>query len=180
MELLAGVSALLAIPALVLALVFGVLFFLGRGRHYGPLNDVASAAVMFLLVLPAIAVRDTIGDDPTWFGVVTWIAVAGMIFAGISQLLLVIGMITLNVSFIAGGIGFVPVVAWLTGLSWLSIEGGAPQAAVGWTMAIGLVFVAAIVVLFRTPLNVRLGLATAGTVAIATSLLLLGVDLIST
>jgi len=179
MYLWAGLSAFLAIPALLLALVFGALFFLGRGRHYGPLNDIASAALLLLLIPPAIAINDLIGSDPAWFAAVTWIAIAGMVIAAVGQVLLVLGAISLNTSFITGGIGFLPVVAWLMALTYLSLGNGTPSAGMGWSMLVGLILIAALVVLFRLPLTMRIGMATGASAAIAVSFFFLGLELVS-
>ena len=101
MYLLAGISTLLAIPALLLAGFFGGLFFLGRGERYGPLNDLFFALTMYLIILPAIAVVNLADEQVgAWFDVVTWIAVMGMVIAGVGQVLLVVGGISLQTSFI--------------------------------------------------------------------------------
>ena len=53
---LAGISALLAIPALLISGIFWALFPDDAGDVYGSLNDFFVALTMVLLVLPALAV----------------------------------------------------------------------------------------------------------------------------
>ncbi len=178
MDVAAGLSAFLAIPALLAALIFGLLFFLGRGRHFGPLNDVAIAVALLLLILPAIALNDLVGA-PTWFAAITWVAVAGMILAAVGQLLLVVGVIGLNTSFVTGGIGFLPVVVWFAAFAFLSLRDGVPSPAVGWSMLVGLVPIAVLVVLFRLSLRPQLVLATVACIGMALSFLFLGLGLVS-
>ena len=72
MYLLAGISTFLVIPALLLSGIFGALFFLRRGDHYGPLNDLFFALSLFLLILPVIAVNDLANEQVgMWFDAVT-------------------------------------------------------------------------------------------------------------
>ena len=139
MYLIAAISAFLAIPALVLAGLFGVLFFSGRGGRYGPLNDLFSALAIFLMILPAIAVNTAAGKQVgVWFDVVTWAAVAGMVVAGVGQGLLVAGRISLQTSFVTGGSGILPVLVWMVGLAVISIRYGDPGPLVGWASATSL------------------------------------------
>src|SRR5437660_352283 len=101
---IAGVSALLAIPALLLSGLFLALFFGGRGAQFGPLNDFFVAINLFLLVPPALAIRTAVGGQAgAWFTIVTWLAIAGMVLAGVGQLLLIAGVISLQASFVTGG-----------------------------------------------------------------------------
>jgi len=115
---LAVVSAFVAIPSLVLAGYYAVLFFGGRGDRYGPLNDFFSATTLLLLILPAIGVwlvaRDATG---VWLDIVTWLAVGGMAIGAAGQFLLIMGGISLETSFTTGGLGIVPVFAWWTALA---------------------------------------------------------------
>jgi len=51
----AGIAALLAIPALVMSVVFIVLFFRGAGSAFGPLNDLSSILSAGLTAGPTAA-----------------------------------------------------------------------------------------------------------------------------
>ncbi|MBI4329609.1 MAG: hypothetical protein HY685_07075 [Chloroflexi bacterium] len=130
---LGGVSALLAIPALWLAGVFLALFFGGAGERYGPLNDIFSAIALLLLILPALAVYLLLrGQTGMWLAIVTGLAVAGILVAAGGQLLLVLGVIDLQTSFVTGGVGIAPVFLWLVALALLALGSGHLPAMVGW------------------------------------------------
>ncbi len=130
---LAGASALLAIPALLLAGLFLALFFGGRGAHYGPLNDIFSALSLLLLILPAIAIYASAqAAAGAWLAVVTWLAVAGMVIGAAGQVLLVVGVINLQTSFVTGGIGILPVLAWAISIAVLSLGLRQLSASLGW------------------------------------------------
>ncbi len=132
---LAGASAWLTIPALLLAGLFLALFFGGRGAFYGPLNDIFSALSLLLLILPAIAIYVSAHEAAgSWLAVVTWLAVAGMVIGAAGQILLVVGVINLQTSFITGGIGIVPVLAWAVAIAVLSLGFRQLSASLGWLM----------------------------------------------
>src|SRR3990170_3512253 len=93
----AGYSALLAIPALLLAGVFLALFFGGFGDRYGPLNDIFSTLMLLLSVAPALAVAGLLSEQTGgWFGVLTGLAVVGMLIGAVGQMALVLGGISLQ------------------------------------------------------------------------------------
>jgi hypothetical protein len=129
----AGGSALLAIPALLLSGLFAALFFGGAGFLFGPLNDFFVALTLFLLAPPALALRTAVGNRAgTWFTVLTWLAIAGMLLGGIGQLLLIVGVISLQTSFLTGGVGITPVLAWSVGIAVLALGMGALPRPLGW------------------------------------------------
>lgn len=178
---LAGASALLAVPVLLLAGVFLALFFGGRGERFGALNDLFTAIGLLLLAAPAVAVyvvaRDATGG---WFFILTITAVAGMALAAIGQVLLVLRVIDLQTSFVTGGIGILPVLAWVGATVWLALSGHLLPAAVGWfgaaTLASAALLTVASVVRLSSavwPLSVVL-LAALGGWLIALGLGLLG------
>ena len=167
---LAGASALLAVPVLVLSGVFLALFFGGRGERFGRLNDLLTAIGLLLLVAPAAAVylisRDTTGE---WLLVLTIAAVAGMALAAAGQILLVLRVIDLRTSFVTGGIGVVPVLAWVGATVWLALSGHVLPEAIGWlgaaTLASAALLTVASVVRLDTavwPLSVVLMAAIGG------------------
>ncbi|MEP6872512.1 MAG: hypothetical protein ABI939_11785, partial [Anaerolineaceae bacterium] len=128
----AGVSALLALLALLLAGTFLVLFF-RRGQPYGSLNDFFSALALLLLILPAAAVYVVAWNDVGWWLLLLTIAaVAGMALAAAGQLLLILRIIDLRTSFVTGGVGIAPVLAWLGGTAWLALAQHLLPEAVGW------------------------------------------------
>jgi protein-S-isoprenylcysteine O-methyltransferase Ste14 len=102
---MAGISAFLATPAVALAMLFWVQFSVTRENRFGVLNDIAVVVALILLILPAIAVGDLLADADGWFGVLSWIAIAGLVLAALGQVLLISGAISLQTSFVTGGIG---------------------------------------------------------------------------
>lgn len=129
----APTSAYLAVITLVLSGVALTLFFGGVHYVFGPINDVLVAATLFLLIPPALALRQVTDDRAgAWFTVVTWLAIAGMVEAAAGQLLLVAGVIDLQTSFVTGGIGIVPVLVWIGAVSYLAVGNGVVDRQVGW------------------------------------------------
>ncbi len=130
---LAGSSTLLAIPVLLLSGLFLALFFGGRGEIYGSLNDLFSALSLLLLILPAIAVYvNTQAAAGSWLVAITSLAVAGMVVGAAGQVLLVTGVINLQTSFVTGGVGIVPVLAWAISIAVLSLGLRQLSASLGW------------------------------------------------
>lgn len=127
---IAPTSAYVAVITLVLSGVALTLFFGGAGYVFGPINDVLVAATLLLLIPPALAVKRLAGDR-TWLTVVTWVAIAGMVEAAAGQLLLVVGVIDLQTSFITGGIGILPVLVWIGAVSYLALREGTVSKATG-------------------------------------------------
>jgi hypothetical protein len=132
---LASWSALAAIAALVVSAVALALFFGGAGDAWGPVNDTFVALTLLLLVLPLVAVWRLAPDDiGPWFGILTLLAVAGALVAAAGQVLLVVGAIGLNTSFVTGGLGILPVVAWAVGFAYLVFTRDVVGVEVGWLL----------------------------------------------
>jgi hypothetical protein len=153
---LGSISALLAIPAVGAAMVFWVLFWTGKGEAYGPLNDVAVAAALFLMIAPALAISGASPPDLAWLPLLGWAAAAGMAIAGAGQLLLVARVIRLNMSFVTGGIGILPVLIWMVVLAYAGIVRGTPSTSIGWTAALVLVLIVPAAVTARASKRVAL------------------------
>ncbi len=181
MFLSAGISAFLAIPALALSGYFGALFSLRKGDHYGPLNDVFFALAVFLLILPAIAVNDLANQQVgVWFDTVTWAAVAGMVVADVGQTLLVVRAISLQASFTTGGLGILPVLAWMASMAVVSLRNAVPDEPVGWAMTVSLALMIPTALLPAMSVKMSLRLSVAGVLGLALVawLLALGIDLL--
>jgi hypothetical protein len=135
----AGVSAFLAITFLIVSGVTLALFFSGAGSFWGPVNDLATTVALLALVLPVLAV-DHLARERTdiWLEVVSVAAIAGIILAATGQLLLVLGLIRLETSFVTGGVGILPVFAWLVAVAVLALGMGLLPAHIGW-LAIGVI-----------------------------------------
>ncbi len=105
-----------AAVTLVASMIAISLFFGGAGAFWGPVNDLLVVATV-LLLLPAVAVlpglvRPAVGS---WFTVLSVAAAVGVAVIATGQVALVAGLITLDVSFLTGGIGILPVIAWIGG-----------------------------------------------------------------
>jgi hypothetical protein len=138
----AGYSAIAAIVALIISGVTIALFFGGAGSFWGPVNDVFTALTAILLILPILAVLRLAPDDiGPWFGVLSVAATLGALLIAVGQLLLVAGVISLDSSFLTGGIGVLPFLLWLVGLAYLVLTRDVMSVVVGYL--IGGVLVAA-------------------------------------
>lgn len=132
----AGYSAYAAIATLVVAAVTIALFFGGAGQFWGPVNDVFVSLTTLLLILPVVAVLLLAGDEAGWwFTAVSWLAIAGLLLVAVGQLLLVTGMISLNASFLTGGVGIAPFVLWALATIWTAWTFGTPSMMVGFLLA---------------------------------------------
>lgn len=129
---LAGISAAAAIPALFLSAVALALFFGGAGDRWGPVNDVLVALTLLLLILPVLVLPGRIEEEEGWFVALGYVAVAGILVASIGQLLLVARVISLNTSFVTGGVGILPLLAWWAAVVYLALAAGTVPAEIGW------------------------------------------------
>jgi len=120
---LAFISALIAAPVLVLAVIYGRLFFKTRRAEYGRLNDIFAAIVLALLILPALATFKSVGATHGWFKTLAGLAIVGIVVGTTGQVLLVLRKISLKTSFITGGLCIVPVSVWLFSLAFLWLKG---------------------------------------------------------
>lgn len=135
----AGYSAAAALVSLILSGITIALFFGGAGSVFGPLNDLFTALALGFLVLPVVALWMLVRDDAgAWFGIVSLLALVGIAVGAGGQVLLVLGAIPLETSFVTGGIGIVPVLAWAAALAWESFRSPALSDLVGWTTAVAL------------------------------------------
>lgn len=132
---LAAASAVAAIATLLIAGLSLAFFFGGAGSFWGPVNDVFSALSLLLLVPVMLAVLRLAPDDiGPWFAIVTLAAVAGALLGAIGQVLLVAGGISLQTSFVTGGIGIMPVLAWAIGLAVLVFTRDMLSVVAGWLL----------------------------------------------
>lgn len=140
----AGYSAMAAIVALIVSGVTIALFFGGAGTFWGPINDLFVALTAILLILPIVAALRLAPDDiGPWFVVLSVTAVIGALLIAVGQLLLVAGAINLEASFVTGGAGVVPVLAWMVGLAYLVLTRDIMSVVVGY-LVIGALVAAAL------------------------------------
>lgn len=177
---LAAASAFLAIPSLLLAGYYLVLFFGGKGDRYGPLNDFFSATTLVLLILPAICIYAIARRETgPWFDIVTWLAVSGMALAATGQFLLIMGGISLETSFMTGGAGILPILAWWTALAVLAVGRHLLWAPMGWLVIASLGLSVLLVAVWGLRLKAAVWPTTAGLLlALVAWLAALGWDLL--
>ena len=138
----AGASTVVAIVALVAAGITIALFFGGAGYFWGPVNDLFTIVTVLALILPILAVDRLAGANGVgWIRIVTVAAILGSLLIATGQLLLVLGVIELQTSFVTGGVGFIPIMVWLVAMVVLAFGSGALPAPIGWAAAGVLAFV---------------------------------------
>ena len=151
----AGLSAAIAIPLLVISGIALALFFGGQGAFWGPVNDIFISLTMIALLLPIVAVDRLAAGSVPWMRVVSIVAFASCIVIAVGQVALVVGLISLQSSFVTGGIGFLGVIVWLIALVVLSFGLGILPSIVGWLSAatLALIVVEAVVSMTTTGLG---------------------------
>src|SRR5439155_4878885 len=107
------------------------------------------------LILPMLAVARLAGDHGApWVAILTTAAVAGLVLIAVGQTLLIVGRLSLDGSYVTGGIGVVPVLAWIVLVAILSLNSGILPSTVGWlavaTLA-AIVIVSIVAVVTRGP-----------------------------
>ena len=138
----AGASAVVSLIALVVSGVALALFFGGAGAFWGPVNDMFLVVTVLALILPILAVDRLAAEQGAgWMRLVSIAAIIGAILIAVGQTALVIGALSLEGSFVTGGIGFIPIVGWLVALAILSLGSGALPPLVGWAAVAVLVLI---------------------------------------
>ena len=111
---LAGVSSWVALVAFVLSGIALALFFGGAGQFWGPVNDALIVVTVLALIPAVVAVARLTGNRAAPFlAVLTVATVAGLVLVAVGQTLLIVGRLSLEGSYVTGGIGIVPFLAWL-------------------------------------------------------------------
>ena len=150
----AGASAVVSLIALIISGITIALFFGGAGYFWGPVNDLFIVVTVLALILPMLAVdRLAAANGIGWMRIVTIVAILGAVLIATGQMLLVLGVISLETSFVTGGVGFIPIVVWLVALIILSFVSGTLPAPIGW---------AAVGVLALIVVEAVVGTATSG------------------
>ncbi len=152
---LAGVSSWIALVALVLSGIALALFFGGAGQFWGPVNDGLIVVTAIALLPVVVAVARMAGDRAApWVAIVSVATVAGLILIAVGQTLLIVGRLSLDGSYVTGGIGVIPVLAWIVLVAALSLGGGVLPSSTGWlavaTLA-AIVVISAIAIVTRGP-----------------------------
>lgn len=123
---LASISTWVAMIALVLSGIALALFFGGAGAFWGPIND-GFIVVTAIGLIPAVLAVDRLasGDGSLWVRLLTVAAIAGLVVMAAGQTLLIVGRLSLEGSYVTGGIGVVPFIAWIVLVAVLGLGGGA-------------------------------------------------------
>jgi len=130
----AGASAVVSLIALVVSGVALALFFGGAGAFWGPVNDMFLVVTVLALILPILAVdRIAAGQGVGWMRLVSIVTLLGVVIIAVGQTALVLGLLTLDGSYVTGGIGFIAIMVWLVALAILSFGSGVLAPLVGWT-----------------------------------------------
>jgi hypothetical protein len=130
---LAGAAAGIAVLTLVISGIALALFFGGAGAVWGPINDLFVAITVLLLIPAMVALmRLAPAEVGAWFTLISFLAIAGAVAVATVQLLLVVGVIDLQASFLFGGISILPVIAWGVAMAYLGLAHGVPTSLGGW------------------------------------------------
>jgi len=153
---LAGVSSWIALVALVLSGIALALFFGGAGEFWGPVNDALIVLTAIALIPAVLAVQRLAGDRAApWVSILTIATIAGLVLIALGQTLLIVGRLSLDGSYVTGGIGVIPVLAWIVLVAALSLGGGVLPTTTGWLAVATLVLIvamSAIAVVTRGPI----------------------------
>ena len=145
---LAGVSSWIALVALVLSGIALALFFAGAGEFWGPVNDALIVLTAIALIPAVVAVQRLAGDrGAPWVAGLTVATIAGLILIAVGQTLLIVGRLSLEGSYVTGGIGVIPVLAWIVVVAALSLGGGVMPSTTGWLAVATLVLIVALSVI---------------------------------
>lgn len=152
----AGLASWVALVALVLSGIALALFFAGAGAFWGPVND-ALIVVTVLALLPAVSATARLAGERAgpWVTIVTVAAIAGLVLIAVGQSLLIIGRLSLEGSYVTGGVGVVPVIAWIVLVAVLALGAGVLPASTGWLAVatlVAIVLVSVIAAVTRGPL----------------------------
>jgi hypothetical protein len=167
LERLAGPSTWVALAAFVLSAIALALFFGGAGQFWGPVND-ALIVVAVLAMIPAVLAVDRLAGDvgAPWTRIVTVAALAGIVLMATGQTLLIIGRLSLEGSYVTGGIGVIPFLAWIVLVALLALSGGVVPRSVGWLAVASLGAIVACSLLAAFTRGPVLWVATIGLVAV--------------
>jgi hypothetical protein len=129
---LAGWSTVLSAIALVISGIALAIFFAGPGEPFGSIND-AFIAISLIALIPAVLAVDRLSDGhlAPFVRIVTIAAIAGIVLASVGQILLIVRVITLEDSYVTGGLGILPVLAWFVLVPILALGAHVLPATVG-------------------------------------------------
>jgi hypothetical protein len=151
----------------VLSAIALALFFGGAGEFWGPVNDALIVVTAVALIPVAIAVARVVGSNGSpWVGIVTVAAIAGLVLMATGQTLLIAGRLSLDGSYVTGGLGLLPFLAWIGLVAVLSLASGVLPSTVGWLAALSLAAVVAEAVVAAISMGPPLWVTSVALVAI--------------
>jgi hypothetical protein len=175
---LAGWSAAIAVVTLVISGIALAIFF-RIGEPWGSINDAFIVLTALALIPPMLAIDPLAGDQAGWLRAVTIAAIAGALLISIGQTLLIVRVISLEGSYVTGGIGVLPVLVWVVALMVLAFATGVISTTIGWTALASLVMVVAMSVVGAVTLGPALWVAAVALlVALAAWLVALASELL--
>ncbi len=132
-----GYAAFSIIPLLIASGIAFWLFLNGAGAIFGPINDLLVAVSLALLALPVLA--HPLDRRPARRAVVRrrqrCSRSSGIAVAAVGQVLLVLGVIPLEASFVTGGLGILPVLVWALAVGIIAGRIDALPDQLGWVTA---------------------------------------------
>lgn len=138
----AGASAVVSLIALVISGVALALFFGGAGAFWGPVNDMFLVVTVLALILPILAVdRLAAQQGVGWMRFVSIATIVGVVVIAVGQTALVLRLLTLDGSYVTGGIGFIAIIVWLVALPILAFGSAVLPSTVGWAAIAVLVLI---------------------------------------
>jgi hypothetical protein len=163
---LASWSTWVSLVALVISGVALAIFFAGPGEPFGSIND-AFIALALVALIPAVLAVDRLAGShgAPIVRIATVAAIAGIVLAAVGQVLLILRVITLEDSYITGGLGILPVLAWILLVAVLALGPGILPALVGWLAALVLLAIVATSVVATVTLGPVLWVACLALVA---------------
>jgi hypothetical protein len=168
----ASLSGWIAMVALILSAVALALFFGGAGAFWGPINDALVVVTALALVPVVLAVAQLAGDrGAPWVRIVSIAALAGLVLMAVGQALLIVGRLSLDGSYVTGGIGVLPFLAWVVLLAVLAFALGVLPTRTGWLAIAMLIGVVALAVTAAIPPTAATSIAAIGLIVVMSALL---------
>jgi hypothetical protein len=167
---LATWSTVLAAIALVISGIALAIFFAGPGEPFGSIND-AFIAMSLIALIPAVMAVDRLADGhlAPFVRIVTIATIAGIVLASVGQILLIVRVITLEDSYVTGGLGIVPVLAWFVLVAILALGAHVLPPTVGVLAVASLVSIVVLAVLSTVTLGPALWVGAVVLVAVVSA-----------
>jgi hypothetical protein len=158
LDRLASLSSWVALVSLILSAIALALFFGGAGAFWGPVNDALIVVTALALIPVVLAVAQLAGDrGEPWVRIFSIAALAGLVLMAAGQALLIVGRLSLDGSYVTGGIGVIPFLVWIVLLAVLAFGLGVLPNRTGWLAVATLVAVVALAATAAIPPTLATG-----------------------